>query len=195
MRHMPGRIINTITIHCSATADGIPLGRSGRTAAQVIDIWHGQPQKDRSGKVTRQHMFLRAASWRARFNPQLWHIGYHRVIDVDGSRHTGRHIDEQGAHVAGHNSDSIAICMAGTDRYTLAQWESLRLDVTQLLQSYRSIERVCGHRDLSPDKNGDGKIERFEWLKTCPGFNAADWWLREEMSPMPGNIIEGAFRA
>lgn len=195
MRHMPARILHQIVIHCSASANGVPLGRSGRTAAQVIDVWHGQAQKDRSGKVIREHMFLRSAAWRIRFNPHLWHIGYHVVIDVDGSIHTGRHIDEQGAHVAGHNVDSIGICMVGTDRYTLAQWSSLRGEVTRQLQGHHSIEHVCGHRDLSPDQNGDGKVESFEWLKTCPGFNAADWWQREDMSPMPGHIIQESSRA
>lgn len=32
-----------------------------------------------------------------------------------------------------------------------------------------------GHRDLSPDIDGDGVVERHEWLKTCPGFDVAAW--------------------
>ena len=38
--------------------------------------------------------------------------------------------------------------------------------------------RIVGHRDLSPDRNGDGKISRNEWLKDCPCFDVAAW-LRE----------------
>ena len=30
--------------------------------------------------------------------------------------------------------------------------------------------RVCGHRDLSPDLNGNGEIEPEEWVKACPCF-------------------------
>jgi hypothetical protein len=30
---------------------------------------------------------------------------------------------------------------------------------------------VCGHRDLSPDLNGNGEIEPEEWIKQCPCFD------------------------
>ena len=33
--------------------------------------------------------------------------------------------------------------------------------------------RVCGHRDLSPDLNGNGEIEPEEWIKQCPCFEVA----------------------
>jgi len=32
---------------------------------------------------------------------------------------------------------------------------------------------VCGHRDLSPDLNGNGEIEPEEWIKQCPCFEVA----------------------
>jgi hypothetical protein len=32
---------------------------------------------------------------------------------------------------------------------------------------------VCGHRDLSPDLNGNGEIEPEEWIKQCPCFDVA----------------------
>ena len=31
---------------------------------------------------------------------------------------------------------------------------------------------MCGHRDLSPDRNGNGEIEPEEWMKACPCFDA-----------------------
>ncbi|KAA3861402.1 N-acetylmuramoyl-L-alanine amidase, partial [Bacteroides ovatus] len=36
--------------------------------------------------------------------------------------------------------------------------------------------RICGHRDLSPDLNGNGEIEPEEWIKACPCFNAETDW-------------------
>jgi N-acetylmuramoyl-L-alanine amidase len=33
---------------------------------------------------------------------------------------------------------------------------------------------VCGHRDLSPDLNGDGEIEPEEWIKACPCFEVKE---------------------
>ena len=35
------------------------------------------------------------------------------------------------------------------------------------------IKKVVGHRDLSPDLNGDGKITPNEWMKQCPCFDVA----------------------
>ena len=35
-----------------------------------------------------------------------------------------------------------------------------------------NISKVQGHRDYSPDQNGNGVIESFEWIKSCPCFNA-----------------------
>ena len=32
---------------------------------------------------------------------------------------------------------------------------------------------MCGHRDLSPDLNGNGEIEPEEWIKQCPCFDVA----------------------
>jgi N-acetylmuramoyl-L-alanine amidase len=33
---------------------------------------------------------------------------------------------------------------------------------------------VCGHRDLSPDLNGNGRIEPHEWMKECPCYSVND---------------------
>lgn len=34
---------------------------------------------------------------------------------------------------------------------------------------------IVGHRDLSPDKNGDGIITSNEWVKLCPSFDVTKW--------------------
>ena len=89
--------------------------------------------------------------------------------------------------------DSIGICMVGTDRYSVAQWGALANLVSGLRKTYPNA-RLVGHRDLSPDKNGDGTIEPSEWLKTCPGFNVADW-VRGDMEPLAGHILVEAGHA
>ena len=48
-----------------------------------------------------------------------------------------------------------------------------RLLVHQLEQRFPGC-RVCGHRDLSPDLNGDGEIEPEEWIKACPCFEVKE---------------------
>ena len=47
--------------------------------------------------------------------------------------------------------------------------------VRDLLARYPGAQ-VVGHRDLSPDKDGDGVVERHEWLKDCPCFDVPAWW-------------------
>ena len=121
-----------------------------------------------------------------------WHIakgwadiGYHFVVRRDGVIEAGRHPDDIGAHVAGHNTDSIGVCMVGgldelgnsfdnrPDLFTILQWQSAKFLVSTLRRMYPNAQ-VLGHRDLSPDLNNDGKIQPQEWLKTCPGFSAGE---------------------
>ena len=40
-------------------------------------------------------------------------IGYHYVIDLDGTVEPGRPLNEIGAHTTGHNANSIGICYIG----------------------------------------------------------------------------------
>lgn len=166
------REIRHIVIHCSATPDGWWF------TAEAIDRWHG----DRG--------FERREAACAAFNPHLVAIGYHYVIKTNGVVDTGRHEDEIGAHVAGSNAHSIGVCMIGTGRYTRAQWDALAHLVTELRGCYPDAE-VCGHRDCSPDADGDGVVEPWEWLKTCPGFDVAGWLCRG-MTPEPANRTEAA---
>lgn len=172
------RTIKQIVIHCAASQNGKRLGDGKRkTAAGCIDVWHSA------------RGFKREPSVRATFNPQLFSIGYHFVIDCDGVKETGRSLDEAGAHVAGHNVNSIGICMVGTDRYTKAQWDALSSLIRALQLKYPTAA-IKGHRDLSPDLNGDGTITPNEYLKTCPGFTVAEW-LAGGMLPLRSALWEG----
>lgn len=106
-------------------------------------------------------------------------IGYHFVIYLDGSIHTGRPLDKIGAHCPGHNSNSIGICYVGgldknknpKDTRTDAQKKGLLELLTQLKKQYPNA-KIIGHRDTSPDLNGNGTVEPSEWIKSCPCFDA-----------------------
>lgn len=167
------RAITTIVVHCSAT----PNGRAN--TIEDIDGWHAQRR------------FRRAPEAVKHYNPQLGHVGYHYVIEVDGKACTGRGLDEVGAHVAGHNAHSIGICLVGTDQYTTAQWAALRWLLKEL-KLYYPAANVVGHRDLSPDQDGDGVVEPSEWLKTCPGFDAPTWVRVGMPVPNPGHTLPPA---
>ena len=110
------------------------------------------------------------------------------LVYRNGAISTGRDVTEIGAHVKGYNQKSIGICLVGTDRFTEDQWESLR-DLVTRLQSLYPESRVVGHRDLSPDQNANGIVEKFEWLKTCPGFDVAAW-IDGGMQPIPESTEE-----
>jgi N-acetyl-anhydromuramyl-L-alanine amidase AmpD len=180
------RDIRLIVIHCSATPndrtliEGKPGAGNYRNPAQVINEWH------------RARKFKRGSYWRGRKSAALDAIGYHFVIGRNGAIYEGRDEEELGAHVAGWNAHSIGICMVGLDQYTPEQYDSLENVVRAMATRYsiplqppklmhkkasnHVLEKgICGHRDLSPDADGDGTVERHEWLKTCPGFNVADW--------------------
>lgn len=103
-------------------------------------------------------------------------IGYHHVIETDGTPRIGRPEAQIGAHVAGSNADSIGVCMIGTNKFSPAQWETLRELISRLKLKYPDAS-VWGHRDYSPDKDGDGVIEEHEWFKLCPGFEVGAWQL------------------
>lgn len=121
-------------------------------------------------------------------NARGWNgIGYHYVIECDGSVKRGREDEQVGAHVQNHNNDSIGVVMVGTDRFYERQWGALAELITALRGKYPDAD-VHGHRDFSPDTDGDGVIERHEWLKTCPGFDVAEW-LAGGMMPNPANVI------
>jgi len=175
------RTINAIIIHCAATPNGKPF------SVADIDSMHKVRGFKRNSQAARN------------FNPTLKHIGYHFFICVDGEVQSGRNIEEIGAHVQGSNAKSIGICMAGTDKFSHEQWKSLRNLIIDLagqirgkicatangaLNSFNDMSiSILGHRNYSPDLNGDGQITRNEWIKTCPGFSVKDW-IKGGMMPI-----------
>lgn len=144
-----------IVIHCSATRPNADIG------AREIRQWH------------------MSKGWSD--------IGYHFVIRRSGLVEVGRPLSEEGAHVRGFNNRSVGVCLVGGlmpdgsaadltcplefDSFTGEQVKSAHAVVNLLRKIYPKAE-VLGHRDLSPDKDKDGKVEKHEWLKTCPGFDA-----------------------
>ncbi len=106
-------------------------------------------------------------------------IGYHYYIRRDGSVQAGRSEDEIGAHCLGYNSIAIGICYEGgldadgkpKDTRTVAQKRAIPRLIAKI-QERHPITKILGHRDVSPDKDGNGKVDSYEWLKACPCFNA-----------------------
>lgn len=110
-------------------------------------------------------------------------IGYHFLITSGGEIQPGRPITKTGAHVYGHNQDNIGVCMVGgvdknnkpINNFTDAQFDALRYLISEQSGIYGIKQgNIKGHRDWSPDINGDGKITSIDWLKSCPCFDVQE---------------------
>lgn len=141
------RTITDIVIHCTATR-----------------AWQDFSADD----IRRMH---KAQGWAD--------IGYHYVVRLDGTIEPGRDVDKIGAHVSGHNANSIGVVYVGgldnqgkpKDTRTENQKHALLNLLLDLRQLYPNA-KISGHRDFSPDKNGNGIVESHEYIKQCPCFDA-----------------------
>lgn len=85
-------------------------------------------------------------------------------------------------HVRGFNSVALGVSMVGgidasgrpQNNATPAQMRALEGLLRKLAAKYPQAG-ICGHRDLSPDRDGDGIIEPHEHLKACPCFDVIPW--------------------
>lgn len=149
--------IKNIVVHTAATKPHMDIG------FKQIDQWH------------------KSRGWSG--------CGYHFIIRRDGVLEHGRPLHRAGAHTKGHNMRSWGICMVGgldsagepINNYTHAQFVTLYILINGLLYIAPHAE-LLGHRDLSPDVDGDGIIEKWEWLKDCPCFDVREW--RKSFKPV-----------
>lgn len=140
------RTIRLIVVHCSATREGHELTPEALEASHLSRGFRG--------------------------------TGYHYYIRRNGRTLCTRPVDQEGAHVLGYNKHSIGVCYEGgltadgrpQDTRTPAQRRALQVLINRLCAVYPGC-RVCGHRDLSPDLNGNGVVEPSEWSKACPCFD------------------------
>ncbi|QOC54161.1 N-acetylmuramoyl-L-alanine amidase [Caulobacter vibrioides] len=149
---MPIKRVDYLVVHCSATPATRNIGAK---------------------EIRQMHM------------QQGWaDIGYHYVIRRDGTVEKGRTNSTPGAHVQGFNSRSLGICLVGgvkpdgktaETNFTDAQYAALRHTLANLKHAFPAAE-IVGHRDLSPDRNRDGRITPDEWLKECPTFDVKAWF-------------------
>ena len=100
--------------------------------------------------------------------------GYHVIIAADGTA-TRLQPDEKITYgVAGFNATALHVCFIGDGAFTAAQ-EATLLKRVRYWKGLYPHAAVVGHRDLSPDRDGDGLVEPHEWLKACPGFDTKVW--------------------
>ncbi|RJE81262.1 N-acetylmuramoyl-L-alanine amidase [Paracoccus sp. JM45] len=136
--------VREIIVHCSATQP---------------DWMASRPMAEKLAEIRRWH---KANGWSD--------IGYHWIIDRDGTVLAGRAETVIGAHTIGKNTGTIGICLIGgygsaeTDafgkNFTTQQDITLR-HMIDAISSRTGIERISGHNQYA--------------AKACPGFNVPEW--------------------
>ena len=109
-------------------------------------------------------------------------IGYHYLIDRDGTVASGRSVTRVGAHTKGHNTGTIGIALFGghggvadgmfADNYTKAQDDALRSLIGRLKAVY-PVTQISGHNEYAN--------------KACPCFKAMEWY-RAPMTSQPALV-------
>ena len=140
------RKITEIIVHCTATR---------------ADWWASKRTSEKVREIKRWHVQDRG--WAD--------IGYHFLIDRDGTIAKGRDITRDGAHVQGKNKGTIGISLFGghgsaeTDKFsqhfTPEQDAALRRLLAELQATYGKVP-VTGHNQYA--------------AKACPGFNVPAWF-------------------
>lgn len=135
------RPVNEIIIHCTATRPAWGENHSTTWKVKQVRDWH-----------------VSGNGWRD--------IGYHYLIDRDGTVAVGRPVTQTGAHTRGHNKGTIGVALFGghgssadddfNDHFTQAQHDALEQLIADLKSDYE-ITRISGHNDYAN--------------KACPGFS------------------------
>ena len=133
--------IKWLVLHTSAS----PYGDTN-----VIDVWHREMGFERCGY---HHVICNCypsyESW-TRKQPELAY---------DGLVQEGRSEQFQGAHVKGHNCETIGVCMIGENgQFSSRQLESAARLCYKIMDRYSSIAGVMGHYE-------------FPTSKTCPDLD------------------------
>lgn len=140
------RPINEIIVHCTATPAAWMDGKPTSAKVSEVRLWH---TRDRGWKD----------------------IGYHFLIDRDGTIAKGRPLEQIGAHVQGHNTGTIGISLIGghgsfsfdpfAKNFTPQQDRAARMLIADLRARFPDIRRISGHNEYA--------------AKACPGFSVAKW--------------------
>ncbi len=125
----PARPVDRVFIHCSAS-DAPEL--AGERLVVEIAKWH-----------------------RAR---GFQEIGYHFLIDKEGSLFAGRSLEKIPAAQQGHNTRTIAICVHGLESFTPISLASLKSLARAIDAAYGGAVTFHGHREVNRHK-------------TCPVFD------------------------
>lgn len=118
--------------------------------------------------ATPEYKNYTAADIRRWHKQQGWSdIGYHFVIQLDGTIEEGRHVDVVGAHCNGHNQRSIGVCYIGG----VAADGRTPKDTRTELQKNALLSLLIDLKGMYPGATIYGHHD-FDKGKACPSFDA-----------------------
>jgi hypothetical protein len=137
--------VNRIIVHCTATQPDWMADGSASDQVEAVRQWH--------------------------LDKGWSDIGYHRVISRGGDVAQGRKSTKQGAHVKGHNKNTIGIALVGgfgssvddqpLKNFTPEQMKTLSDEISAIKKVHGDHVTVHGHNEFAN--------------KACPGFDVGDW--------------------
>ena len=95
-------------------------------------------------------------------------IGYHFVIELDGTVTAGRPLGAIGSHVAGHNANSLGICYIGG----VAADGVTAKDTRTKEQKAALVKLIADMRVIYPNAVVQGHRDFKGVAKACPSYNA-----------------------
>ena len=169
--------------HLGLIADGIPGPATASAVKRALDI-RVEPSalvvKGNADNIKKIFIHCTATREGQDFDAatiKKWHlrrgwsdIGYHFVIQLDGTVEVGRPEHIAGSHVRGQNTGSIGVVYVGgldgdgkaKDTRTPEQIKAMAELVGDLVKAYPAA-KVLGHRDAPA-------------AKECPCFDVKTWW-------------------
>ena len=119
------------------------------------------------------------------FSSLGYFVGYHYLVEKDGSVVQTRKDNEIGAHTLNQNADNLGICMAGnfvTELPTDAQLAAFLRLAESLLVNYK-----LHFRDMHP--------HRFYKATACPGSLLPDDWPQVQLLAQKQRDVQGIMQA
>lgn len=160
------RQVNEIIIHCSATRPEWMQGAPTQNKVDEIRRWHKQ------------------RGWSD--------IGYHILIDRDGTVMDGRPRERTGAHTKGHNKGAIGVCLIGG--HGSAATDAIQEHFTGAQE--RALLQVIDNENIAAGKTLKVSGHNQYANKACPGFKVPKWYAANKPKPTQSifQIIAAIFR-
>jgi N-acetylmuramoyl-L-alanine amidase len=143
------RNLTEIVFHCSATR---------------LDWYADKTFEEQIAEMRRWHVVDNKWS----------NIGYHFAIARKGRTLPARPLTQTGAHVKGHNTGTVGVCLIGGHgsdafdafdaNFTKQQAAAASKLIRELVKQYPSIVKISGHNDYA--------------AKACPGFQVEGYFNR-----------------